>query len=439
MATKSGSEQERIRSNLYNEIYKGMKQYKKGIVELATGVGKSMLAANFINLYIKSRSSCKAIIIVNSDALRTQWKERYIDKLGLVDTVVETKQEAVKKGNRTFDVVIYDEGDEYVCNPLYGQVYDLLEGNYMLSMSAYFGDKQRSILESKGYKHLVKFDRADAEKHKLITPTIVHNVGLELSRIEKAKVEKLTNEIIEHISWFPEEMGNDVFKIYDKSFADYARLKGVPLGVFTGKSKQLREALEARDKLTLYHPLKIEAASKILEHYKESRCITFGNSIDAAVELQKKIGGEIYHSGLKSALYNEQGIVSDIVEGNKVLVNKRWMGTKEIKKEYPDTEYVSAAKRKDYIINRYKEGKVRIIHSAKALNRGLDIEDTNLGIRLSRNNSVEDMLQCMGRVREVGTYIELYFIGTNEEKKLKSIQRGKKLNIMEYNYKDYIK
>jgi superfamily II DNA or RNA helicase len=429
------------REEIYNKAIRELVRDKSLMVEFATGLGKSSLAVRLIEGFIAKRGSIKALIVVNSSALRTQWKERYIDNKGYGEVYVETKHEAYPKGVREFDLVIYDEADEYVLNPDYGKVYELVKGRYNLAMSAYFRPDAKDKLRSLGYSQGQIITRQEAEEWKLISPTVIHNVYLPLKDIEKARVDNHAAMMRQYDGILPEGMGNEKFKVYDESFNRWAVRSGMDLGSFIGTVKKYNEERLGRSNLTVLNPRKIAIAADIVNSYSLNRVITFGTSIPQMEGLKSLVGGEIYHSDLGSALYDMEGnLISEDVKSRKYLYKDTRWSIKELEAELgKPLESVVKSRRKDYIISKVRSGGVRILHSAKALSRGLDLPETNLGIRLSRTSSKEDTLQSVGRVRAEGIFIELCTESTHESRDLDKIQSGLGLGtIHKFTFKQYM-
>jgi superfamily II DNA or RNA helicase len=409
------------RKEIYDKAIKDLKLNRSLMVEFATGVGKSMLAIEVIKQIVAKKGAINALIVVNSSPLRSQWKSRYVDGKGYGNVLVETKHEAYSKGAREFDLVVYDEADDYILNPDYGEVYNLAKGKYNLAMSAYFRPSAKEKMYSMGYAMGQTITRAEAELWKLITPTIVHNVMIPLSDIEKARVDSHGAKMREYDGMLPSNMGADKFKVYDPSFNRYAMEVGMEVGNFIGLLKKYNTERVARSNLTVLNPKKVSYGAEILNQLKLAKVIS--------------------HSDLGSALYTLSGeLVSEDVKHRKYLYNGERKSIKELEKELDQPlEPIIKSKRKDYIIEKMGESKVRILHSAKALSRGLDLPDINLGIRLSRTSSKEDTLQSVGRVRAEGTFIELCTLDTHEARDLAILQRGLGLGtIQTFTFKDYM-
>ena len=85
-------------------------------------------------------------------------------------------------------------------------------------------------------------------------------------------------------------------------------------------------------------------------------------------------------------------------------------------------------------LKNYRKGEVDILVTCKALDEGLDVPDTNIGIIVAATSSVRQWIQRMGRILRRApekSYSEIYVIYVNEleseifsQKEMKEIERA---------------
>lgn len=86
-------------------------------------------------------------------------------------------------------------------------------------------------------------------------------------------------------------------------------------------------------------------------------------------------------------------------------------------------------KEKENALSSFKEGKVNVLCSTKALNQGFDVPDADYGIICGLTSKSLTMIQRVGRLlrfqeEKIGKIVVLYIKDTQEEKWLKSAVKG---------------
>lgn len=183
--------------NICNKIFDYLKQNHSGLASLYTGWGKTCAA-----LWIASKLNLKTLIIVHTDNLLNQWKERIMDFLGEESGVIQGPNTNINKNIvigmiqsismkeypsetfKDFGLCIYDE-----CHHLPGRVFSRvfykIGTKYNLGLSA-------TINRPDGLTKVIKYFIGDSIIN-LKLNTIIPKVIIKYTSIEPIKEKTMVN------------------------------------------------------------------------------------------------------------------------------------------------------------------------------------------------------------------------------------------------------
>lgn len=187
------------------------------------------------------------------------------------------------------------------------------------------------------------------------------------------------------------------------------------------------------------HKLLLETAIEIINRFPDRRIVTFSEVTDFADKLHKRTdNSSIYHSSINTIIRDDTG--TQIAEGRKVDGKTRYFDKdeepltwKQIKKKHKGKlERISGSRLREESLQKFVDGKTNKIHTARALNEGVDIHNLDMSIKTSFNSTTIDSLQRSGRIARVdennpdkrAIEVNLYFKNTQSEKWLKSSQKN---------------
>ena len=342
--------------------------------------------------------------MVPSLYLQGQWGER-IPKWGLTNIEVWVINSLVKRAKEghdfTCDLLILDEIHRYTAET-FSQVFECVTYRHVLGLTATVeptDDKYQIINDE--CPVIAQVSLAECLRNGWVSPFTVYNYGIILSPEERERYREINQSFHK---WFA---------VFEHDFQLAMACLGNE-GARTRYGKQINwnpnelrvhainwnRAMQDRKTFLYDLPSKLELATEILTHerFKDKKAITFAQTTEAADTLAAMVGSEAepYHSA---------------VEGRRI-----------------HGQYYGKDKYLDLVIRRFKEGILRVLSTAKALDEGADIPDVDLLVVLSGTSTGRQGLQRYGRgIRYVeGKHtiiIELYAIDTQDERWLRGRQK----------------
>ena len=358
-------------------------KFKKGVIVMPTGSGKTFLAIKIIE-----KINSPTFIVVPTLDLVKQWKEKLAESFGIeigeytgerknlqaitVSTYDSAYINAENLGNR-FKLLIFDEV-HHLPAEAYRQIAEMFASPYRLGLTATY-EREDGLHEDLprligGKVYEIK---ADELAGKYLAEYEIIKIGVELTEEEKKEYEKHYKIFRNYIISRGIEM---------KSPQDFGKVV-----MRAGYDKEAREAILARnkaEKIAYNSKGKLEMLRKILRENKKSRIIIFTRYNDMVYEISKKFF-------------------------------------------IPCITYRTDDKEREEILKKFKEGKYSAIVSSQVLDEGIDVPEANVGIIVSGTGSGREYIQRLGRLlrpRE-GKKAVLYELVTKGTKEVRTSYRRK--------------
>ncbi|HPY74626.1 MAG: DEAD/DEAH box helicase family protein [Planctomycetes bacterium] len=327
--------------------------YKRGVIVLPTGTGKSYVGVLAIAVACRS-----TMIVVPTIDLMHQWydvlKTHFPDaKIGLIgggyyepsDITITTYDSAYRHmehlGNR-YGLIIYDEC-HHLPSPTYKMSAECSIAPYRLGLSA----------------TPERVDGGHYQLHNLIGPLIYRKSITEMSGQYLADY-----EVIEIRAQLSQEERQE-YQHYRTKYLNFLRSRRINISrnwarfiIETSRSKEGREAFLAYRKqkeITYAAPAKIKILTNLLKKHKNQRILIFTQDNATAYYISKEF------------------LVPVITHQTK---------TKE---------------RREYLLG-FNKGTYTILATSKVLNEGVNVPAANIGIILSGSASVREHVQRLGRI-----------------------------------------
>lgn len=338
---------------------KWVKNRYRGVIVLPVGSGKTLIGLKAIE-YL----AVKTIILVPTIDLLYQWKNVLIEKLKILENMVgifgggkkEIKEITVMTYDSAyinldryptfFGLVIADEVHHAVAQN-YRKSFELITAPYRLGLTAtpfrtdglhrYYGEIVGEIIYN-------------------LKPEILQKKGYLAKHIEeKIYIELSREELKEYI-----ELMEKYLRFCEKKIPGIRDPKERFRKVLelAAKDPEAREALRAKNKarqIALSAERKIRIVENLLEKNPEEKIIIFSRYTDIVREISKRF------------------LIPRILHDTP----------KDERKE---------------ILKMFKEGKIRIIATAMALDEGVDIPDASMAIIISGTGSHREYVQRLGRI-----------------------------------------
>lgn len=444
----------------------------RGTLEWCTGMGKTFAAMLIIKKLQKRNPNRNATVIVPTIQLKDQWEEE-IRSFGLknvsvyvINTVVLTPL-TIKT-----DLLILDEIHRFASIE-FMKVFNLVQYRFILGLTATIErlDGNHSLLVS----HAPVVDTislSEARINKWISEYIEFNLGITMTDADQ----KVYDEITMKYNKFFKMFGFD----FDLAMKCQAGKSKSPGGI-DGPTVRLQYAMimgwdsvkDANNKHHLWHPdtiagyaiqfgkymrlrkeylykaqCKIDMAEKLANHFTGRKIITFSESTEFADRVTNVIPGSLsYHSYIpgetievdKRRVFKTEAASIKFYDSkvNTLKTLKRtgkeviWKEAKKLSPKFTRSEML-----RKFEDNRYN---LRVINTAKALDQGLDVADIEIAMIFSRTSNPTQQIQRIGRsarkfkfasgVDKIALVINVYIIGTQDEKWLKAAQSKSKNSI----------
>lgn len=417
-----------------------------GVIEAVTGFGKTFIAIMAVQFMNKKYSERTAIVVVPTTKLLEDWIGHYerdennnkifieghISKWQLKNVNVFVVNTFVKSDLWTCDLLILDEIHRYSNEDTqqFSRVLKITKCSFILGLSATVNSKQKEFLLKHSLPVVDTIDEIEAERNGYVAPAIIYNLGLKLSS-EDEKFNKDINDTFNYyFAKFDHEF--DLVKACNVGKDVYVsvRLKN---GYYVGK-KTGKEWIDYVSKKNgfnghpdhAYHPnnvAKYAAQCMNAMRKRKNKWQNFPQKIQVAVDIFKKFN-------VPTIAFAETSDFADkLVEAlpNDAVAYHTNLETIEINgKKYGKT------KRKALALKEFEEGRKNLLSTVRALDEGFDVQKIKLVLMMAYNSTKRQDIQRKGRgiridyndLSKKTIIINLYMIGTQEEKWVKEKQKG---------------
>jgi superfamily II DNA or RNA helicase len=362
----------------------------RGIIEVATGVGKTKIGCDLISDVVNHNvdNRLRAIIICPTKNLRdNEWKNELAKWCGdeilqWINIEIKCINSVYKLRGEYYDVIIIDE----VHTTLSEKYSDFLRFNNaanVLGLSATVSDTQvkRDLLSELKLPIIFRYDLNQAERDGIIADYEAYNLAIDLTEEESKAYQKYTSTLDGISSAFGEQRQS--FENIQRALQGRYVCKGKTMAESIVLAKTYMKAIGDRKKLVFHAEYKYKNVILLACKYHSDRIIVFSEDIEF-VETMYRYLDECEEEACK---YHSH------------------MNNKDKKES----------------LELFRTGEARIMVSAKALNAGFNVPEANVGISAGGTSTKLDDTQRRGRIlrpseNKTATYINLYCKNTVEER-----------------------
>jgi superfamily II DNA or RNA helicase len=398
-----------IDTNKYIRQLRGVVRWKqsngRGTLEYATGVGKTFTAIIAIKKMLMQKK-VEPIIIVPTTELKLQW-ERLLRSFSINGNVYCINTVALGNKEYQCDVLVLDELHLYASKE-FRKVFTKIKYRFILGLTATIKrlDGNEVLLE-KYCPVIDTITQEQAVKKGWISDFVQINVPVFLTRNEIKEQEKLNIEIQKYMRTFG---SFDVMKsCMGKENADkFALRKRLESGAVIGMARKGMAKIRERKTFLDNTEHKVNATVELIEALN-LKTIVFSQNTSFAEEVSKRVPSVLYHSNLKSVMVDEYREKTYVSENSAIRYSTKVNGHVEqidnlfVVKWVKKVKY-GAKRLRERAIQLFKEGKVKTICTAKALDQGFDDRTAELGIDASRTSNPATHIQKTGRICRNYTY-----------------------------------
>ncbi len=458
----------------YKQIPKLEDGSRRGILEGCTGFGKTLVAI-LRALEIINKESPESLI--NVVVPRTDLKDDWYKKGGHIETH-DLKNVNVYVVNSYVNFITTNP-DYLICNYLildechryareesehFSTVVDITTFDECMALSATLNDGERRFLAKKGFTIFDTITAEEAEREGWIPPSVVFNLGIELSEEDREVYDKINDRFnyyfarFEHnfalvqacrsakhlvftvkelrdivsetktaeqwVWWWAQSngwKGEEQSEFHPKKIVEDARLFGV--------------AMDERKRFLYDAQSKIQACLQIEKGFRGKRIMFFSESSRFADSLAQRIGHDArpYHSGVPTELRNNVGKV--VAKAEKVKSGKSYTiffrgnsgklwTLDQVKSVIPDVKKISSNTVLKETMSLFEKGAIGSICTVKKLDEGTNVEVLEVVVIASYTSASRQSTQREGRGKRIDVenpnkraiIIYLYIKGTQEEK-----------------------
>jgi superfamily II DNA or RNA helicase len=261
--------------------------------------------------------------------------------------------------NYKFDVVILDEGVEYLTHTS-KTVFNLNTDRYLL-LYPELVDVDKKALIDLGFNISFQMSRDEAESKELVKKGNIYDVHIQLEDSVEEKISKLRDRMM----LLMEELPIPYYKV----LMMIPQLTRTPNAVYISKALEIRKIVNEINNIYATYYKKYAFYQEIILNTEKPRCIVFANSVEQSMYIESlfPLFSKSYHSKLKK-------------------------------------------KEQQSIIEEFSINKFQSLVSVNALKRGLDVQDVNLAFEFNRigtKNAQYAITQEIGRCRDYFNFYRL--------------------------------
>lgn len=363
---------------------------KIGLVEMATGTGKTRTAIACIERILEAEKRLVVVVACPQNSLSVQWS-REIEKLGvkfeksvMADGTNFSKYETIE--NKLLDLPIYD-------------------GNMIIYTTHATACSDKFIKMIEGIDKDIKVMFVGDETHKL--------GAIEFSKALLNRYDYRLGLSATPTRWFDEYGTNLIYKFYDKTIFEFT----------------MREALDTINPLTSkpylvgykYVPMFLVLNEDEIEEYERLSIRLVKAMFQKGSEEEKNLKitqiASLRADVHKSAV-NKYGKLREILKSNRDLENaitfvspNQLDEVKSIFNEYdipvhqftesestnPSKQYGGVSER-EYILNNFRNNRYKSLIAITCLDEGIDIPSARIAIIMSSSTNPREYIQRIGRV-----------------------------------------
>lgn len=377
-----------------------------GTFEWATGTGKTYTAFLAIEEIRKERD-VSVMVVVPTDYLRNQWRKQ-IEELQVSNIEVNTVHSWLKREAQA-DLLILDEVHSYTGGQVFSQIFEI-PYTYILGLTAQ--QREDPVEQAFLIKKAPIVDRLnlkEALEKEYVSPFTIYNVGLQLDSHSRALYDDLHTSFMKYFSTFFFNLGTLIKALNnEKQRKNIAKVYNITEQQVYIRAIQANRLLQKRKEF-LYNSEEIfKNTVELINRYPNKKILSFSEVTkfaDSLYDATSHCSG-VYHSSLPSSITVNDTLYALHQENNLyrvVSADAHLKGEMVTLDEVKQTFKKAKVKRigreatKKYYLNRFLSGDVNVLHTARALNVGVNIPNVDLSILCSFNSSTIDSIQRTGR------------------------------------------
>lgn len=379
-------------------------------------MGKTFASFIIINKLLEKDSSRTTIVVVPTIQLKDQWefklkKEKIKNvEVFVINTVIKTQHEC--------DLLILDEIHGFASEK-FKLVFEVVKYKFILGLTATINrlDGKHDLLLS--YAPIVDtITIEEALREGWVSEFLEYNLGIELSEQDRIDYDLLNKNFHKYFGFF----GHD-FKLAMDCCAKvnaerYASIYQLDPKLVAFRANRFNFYMRERKTFLYRAKCKLDLVLEIINRF-QYKTVTFSESTKFADKLTEQLGeiATCYHSLLTTQIREIKIVKKYKKKSDEIIIKNIKFGKIKLQQEAL----------KKFADNRFK---VRVINTAKALDKGFDVEDVVLAIISSSTTNPTQHIQRVGRAirdymyksgerkgtRKIALIINIYIKNSQDEK-----------------------
>ncbi len=361
---------------------------RRGIFLLPTGSGKTVIGIKAIE-----KLQQKTIIFVPTLALLDQWASKLNEFAKNNNDDLIGKFGGGKKEIKDITICTYDSGALYIASlsrhfglVIFDEVHHLTASNYQiiaygliapfrLGLTATIDENiaQSKILEDLVGEVCYRLRPHELREKGFISPYKVVQIPIQLSEEEKSRYDKKIKIFREYIR--KHRIGSDAYqKILYRVNID-------------PQAKAAIRAFQEAQHIAYHSPTKFKVIQELLEKHPTEQILIFGQKVNVIEKLSRHF-----------------------------LI--------------PCVTYKTASKERRWILDMFKQGKIRVLAVSQVFDEGIDVPTASVGIILSGSGVSRQFIQRLGRIlrpHPTKDLAILYELVTQETTEVRISKKRKKM------------
>lgn len=388
----------------------------KGTLEWVTAMGKTFASFIIIKKLLEKDNTRTTIVVVPTIQLKDQWEFK-LNKEKIKNVTVYVINTVIKNKHKC-DLLILDEIHGFASEK-FKLVFEVVEYKFILGLTATINrlDGKHDLLLS--YSPIVDtINIEEALREGWVSEFLEYNLGIELSEQDRLEYNELNKNFHKYFGFFGHDFNLAMDCCAKTNAEKYSQIHGLDPKLTAFRANRFNYYMRERKTFLYRAKCKLNLVLEIINRF-QLKTVTFSESTKFADTLTTQLGeiATCYHSLLTTQIREVKVIKKYKRKPDKIIIKNIKYGKSKLQ-----TEAL-----KKFADNRFK---VRVINTAKALDKGFDVEDVELAIISSSTTNPTQHIQRVGRAirdymyksgerkgrRKIALIINIYIKDSQDEK-----------------------
>jgi superfamily II DNA or RNA helicase len=412
-------------------------------IDVVPGFGKTFICIKTIKRALLKTQSLRVLVVVPTKVLKNQW-EKSLREHGINSYVVMTINSVVALSTLDTDLCIIDEAHLAILGKKFSTIFQVVKRRAMLAVSGTWSREHKEVIN----RYLPLADtitEREAIENGWVSKRVERVIEVEMTQENKLLYDNYVEIMDSCFAHFDNSWPNAVQcrtregasrfasdRMLSVKKEDGSYMNNYELGRYLStKSNVYMQTLQKRNSLINGSLEKVMIVAQLCRALSDMKIVTFGLATQTVDTLALAVPNSIaYHSNLDS-----KSVDNEILQKYDIPIKGKGTTTK-----------LTRDKLKELYIRMLDADDVSCIHSAKALDVGLDVQGMNTAITYCRTSNPEKQGQRSSRSsraegeEKLSLFIHVVLKDTKDESWFRSATKNKfirKFNTVDELVADY--